>query len=144
MVERRVSPLMATYNKVYYIGNLTRDPDFKITEKNRRAVVHFCIAVNTPYRTSDGEKKQSTIYVECEAWEGLAEAINQNTAKGTSVFVEGSTIQERFEKNGETRVITKVKVKEIQFLTYPRRGPRGSEPQSSEGEVYDGPTDRPF
>ena len=54
-------------NKVFLIGNLTRDPELTETPSGV-AVCHFAIAVNRNYSSQDGERQ--TDFFNCTAWRG--------------------------------------------------------------------------
>ena len=45
---------MASYNKVILMGNLTRDPELRVTPKGT-SVCQIGLAVNRTYRDSDGK-----------------------------------------------------------------------------------------
>ena len=66
-------------NKVFLIGNLTRDPELSETPSGV-AVCHFSIAVNRNYSSGDGERQ--TDFFNCVAWRGLGETIARYTKKG--------------------------------------------------------------
>ena len=59
-------------NKVFLIGNLTRDPELTETASGV-AVCNFSIAVNRNYASQDGERQ--TDFFNCTAWRGTAEAL---------------------------------------------------------------------
>ena len=59
-------------NKVFLIGNLTRDPELRETPSGV-AMCRFSIAVQRPYSSQDGERQ--TDFFDCTAWRGLAETI---------------------------------------------------------------------
>ena len=59
-------------NKVFLIGNLTRDPELTETSGGV-SVCHFAIAVNRSYTSADGERQ--TDFFNVTAWRGLAENI---------------------------------------------------------------------
>ena len=75
-------------NKVFLMGNLTRDVELKHTP-NDQAVASLGIAVNRRYRTRDGEDRDETTFVDCEAWGRTAEVMSQYLSKGRPVFLEG-------------------------------------------------------
>ena len=82
-------------NKVFLIGNLTRDPELSETPSGV-AVCHFSIAVNRNYSSGDGERQ--TDFFNCVAWRGLGETIARYTKKGKKVSIVG-TIQTRTYEN---------------------------------------------
>ena len=65
-------------NKVFLIGNLTRDPELTTTPSGV-SVCHFAIAVNRTYSSQDGERQ--TDFFNCTAWRVLAERIAQYAKK---------------------------------------------------------------
>jgi single-strand DNA-binding protein len=108
---------MANLNKVMLIGNLTRDPDLKYTPGNQ-AVCEIGLAVNRKYRTKDGEDREETTFVDCEAWGKQAEVIKQYMAKGRPIFIEGRLKLDTWEdKNGGgKRSKMRVVIEDFQFL----------------------------
>ena len=79
---------MATLNKVFLIGNLTRDPELKYTA-NGTGIAKFGLAVNRTYNSPDGEKKEDTCFVDITAWDKLAEVCAEHLNKGRLVLIEG-------------------------------------------------------
>lgn len=75
------------YNKCIIAGNLTRDPDLRFTSAGT-ALCKLGIAVNETY-TSNGEKKQRTVFVDATAWSKTAEVIAKYLTKGDPIFIEG-------------------------------------------------------
>ena len=74
-------------NKVFLIGNLTRDPELTETTSGV-SICRFAIAVNRNYSGSDGERK--TDFFNCTAWRGLGETVARYAKKGKKVAVSGS------------------------------------------------------
>ena len=79
---------MASLNKVFLLGNLTRDPEIRYTPSGA-AVCSFGLAVNRRYTTSRGEDREDTCFVDCDAWGKWAEACKDYLRKGSPVLVEG-------------------------------------------------------
>jgi single-strand DNA-binding protein len=116
-------------NKVFLIGNLTRDPELTETAGGV-AVCHFSIAVNRNYTSQDGERQ--TDFFNCTAWRGQAETIARYTKKGNKVAVTGSVQLRNYEDNqGVKRTAVDIIVQDVEFLT----------PKSSDGfdEEMDAP-----
>ena len=102
-------------NKVFLIGNLTRDPELTETASGV-AVCHFAIAVNRNYSSQDGERQ--TDFFECTAWRGLGETIARYTKKGKKVAVVGSIQIRNYEDNqGAKRTAVDVIVQDCEFLS---------------------------
>ncbi len=107
---------MANYNKVFLMGNLTRDVELKHTPSNQ-AVANIGLAVNRRYRTKDGENREETTFVDCEAWGRTAEVMNQYLAKGRPVFIEGRLKFDQWQdKDGSNRSKLRVVVESFEFL----------------------------
>lgn len=102
-------------NKVFLIGNLTRDPELTETSGGV-SVCHFAIAVNRSYTSSDGERQ--TDFFNVTAWRGLAENVSRFTKKGSKVAVSGSIQIRNYEDNqGNRRTAVDVIAQDVEFLT---------------------------
>lgn len=82
-------------NEAAIIGNLTRDPELKVTEKGT-SVCTFAVATNRDWKTSTGEAKEETEFHRVVAWEKLAELCQQLLAKGTRVYIKGRIQTKKF------------------------------------------------
>lgn len=117
-------------NKVFLIGNLTRDPETRETPSGV-TMCRFAIAVQRPYSSQDGERQ--TDFFECTAWRGLGETIARYTKKGNKVAVSGSIQIRNYEDNqGTKRTAVDIIVQDCEFLT----------PKSS-GDSFDDVADAP-
>ena len=102
-------------NKVFLIGNLTRDPELTETSGGV-SVCHFAIAVNRSYTSADGDRQ--TDFFNVTAWRGLAENIARYTKKGSKVAVSGSVQIRNYEDNqGARRTAVDVIAQDVEFLT---------------------------
>lgn len=102
-------------NKVYLIGNLTRDVELAQTPSGV-AVARFSIAVSRQYQDSNGERQ--TDFFNCVAWRGLAETIAKYCKKGSKVAVCGSIQLRNYEDNqGIKRQAVDIIVQDCEFLT---------------------------
>ena len=102
-------------NKVFLIGNLTRDPEVTETAGGV-SVCHFTIAVNRSYTSSDGERQ--TDFFNVTAWRGLADTVGRYTKKGNKVAVSGSIQLRTYEDNqGVRRTAVDIIAQDIEFLT---------------------------
>lgn len=107
---------MADYNKVLLMGRLTRDVELKYTTSNM-AVANIGLAVGRRYRTKEGENREETAFVDCEAWGRTAEVMNQYLSKGRPVFVEGRLKLDQWQdKDGGNRSKLKVVIENFQFI----------------------------
>lgn len=95
-------------NSVQVLGNLTRDPQIRVT-KTGRTVASFSVAVNRSYTTPQGETRELTDFINVVAWGGLAEAVGNQLKKGTRIFVEGRYSTRNYEaQDGSRRYATEV------------------------------------
>ena len=102
-------------NKVFLIGNLTRDPELTETSGGV-SVCHFAIAVNRSYTSADGDRQ--TDFFNVTAWRGLAENVSRFTKKGSKVAVSGSIQIRNYEDNqGVRRTAIDVIAQDVEFLT---------------------------
>ena len=108
---------MASYNKVFLMGNLTRDPQVKHLP-NQMVVAEFGLAVNRRYKTATGEDKEEVAFVDCSAFGRQAETISQYCTKGKPIFVEGRLKFDTWDDKGGAGKRSKltVVVENFQFL----------------------------
>lgn len=107
---------MPALNRVELIGRLGRDPESKFTPTGKR-VAHFSIAVSNNWKTNEGETKESTEWVNVEAWERLGAVCQEYLKKGSLVYIDGRLKTDRYEAEGETKYFTKVVASTVQFLS---------------------------
>lgn len=100
---------MASFNKVFLIGNLTRDPELRYTQ-NSKAVASLGLAVNNARSEND------VTFVDLTVWDKQAEVAAQYLKKGSMVHVEGRLKLESWEKDGQKRSKLVVVVENFQFL----------------------------
>lgn len=121
-------------NRIFLIGNLTRDPELSETQSGI-AVCRFSIAVNRR-RTADGE--QQTDFFNVTAWRWLAENVAKFCQKGNKVAVVGNLqIRQYEDRDGQKRTSVDVIADEVEFLT-----PKGSG-SSDEGDYTAAPKKKP-
>ena len=116
---------MANLNKVFLMGNLTRDPELRYTPSGM-AVASFGMAMNRKWKSQDGQQKEDVCFVDVEAWARTAEVISEYCKKGSPLFVEGRLRLNTWEgRDGQKRSKLRVVVDNFQFIGAPagRRGP---------------------
>ncbi len=132
-------------NRVLLAGNLTRDPQVRFFA-NERAVADFGLAINRRTKSADGQQKDETTFVDCEAWGRDAELIGQYCQKGKAIFIEGRLRLDTWDdkKDGSKRSKLKVVVERFQFVDSGRTGQAGAPAGGPEGvESGDEPAPRP-
>jgi single-strand DNA-binding protein len=75
-------------NKVFLIGRLVQDVDFKILPSGTPIAI-INIATNRTYKDRLGQQKTETEYHRVIAWGRLAELCRDYLSKGRLIFVEG-------------------------------------------------------
>lgn len=106
---------MPNLNKVMLMGNLTRDIELRHTSGNQ-AVANIGLAVNRRWRSPEGEQREETTFVDCEAWGKTAETMSKYLTKGRPVYIEGRLKLDQWEKEGQKHSKLKVVVEGFQFI----------------------------
>ncbi len=109
---------MAYLNKVFLIGNLTRDPELRVTPKGT-AICQFGIAVNRQFKDESGATRDETTFVDIEAWGKQGELVSKYLTKGSLAMVEGRLKLDQWEDktSGQKRSKIKVVLDNVQFLS---------------------------
>ena len=97
-------------NKVFLVGNLTKDPELRYTQSGK-ATARMSIAINQGY----GDK-QTTDFFNLIAWEKTAELCDKFLSKGSKVLVVGRLKNNNYEKDGVKHYGVDVIVNSIEFL----------------------------
>jgi len=106
-------------NKVFLIGNLTRDPEIRSLPSGQ-PVATFGLATNRVWNDKSGQKQQQVEFHNIVMFGRLAEIAKQYTGKGKMIFIEGR-IQTRSwtGQDGQKKSRTEVIAEQMQL------GPRG-------------------
>ena len=113
-------------NKVYLIGNLTRDPEMRSTQAGI-PVCNFSIAVNRRFKNAQ-TGQQETDFFNIVAWRQLAELCSRYLAKGRKVAVSGSIQTRTYEaQDGSKRSAFDIVADEVEFLNSPQGGTSSGE-----------------
>ena len=119
---------MASLNRVFLIGNLTKDPELRYTPGGA-AVANLRMAVNSVWKDQQGQRKEETCFITVVVWGKQAEACQQYLKKGRPIFVEGRLLYRSWEQEGKTRSTIEVRADRVQFL-----GSRGESGGPDAGE----------
>ncbi len=106
---------MPALNRVQLIGRLGKDPESKFIPTGKK-VTHFSLAVSSRWKDKAGETKESTEWVNVEAWGRLGEVCQEYLKKGSLIFLEGRLKTDKYEDKGETRYFTKIVAQSLEFL----------------------------
>ena len=129
---------MANLNKVFLIGNLTRDPELRYLPDGR-PVCNFGIATNRTFTNANNEKKQETCFLRIVVWGKQAESCSQYLSKGRAVFIEGRLQSRSWETpSGDKRSALDVRAERVQFLgSRPAAQKEGSMGEENQPESVD-------
>ncbi len=114
---------MPSLNKVLLMGNLTRDPELRVTPKGT-PICQFSLAINRQFKMESGESREEVTYVDIEAWGKQGETIAKYCTKGRPLYVEGRLRLDQWEDKNtkEKRSRMKVVLEQFQFLGDSRGG----------------------
>jgi single-strand DNA-binding protein len=135
---------MGSMNKVFLMGNITRDPEMK-TLASGSTVTDFGLAVNRRYTTQAGEKKEEVCFVDITFWGKRAETIAQYLKKGSPVLVEGRLQLDQWTNDkGEKRSKLKVVGDNFSFISGGGEKKEEAEPGPSESALSTDGDNIPF
>ena len=102
-------------NKVFILGNLTRDPELRQTTTGQ-SVCSFGVATNSFFKDKSGQNQKRAEFHNVVVWGRQAEVANQFLRKGSSVLVEGR-LQTRSwqDKQGQTHKTVEIISERIQL-----------------------------
>ncbi len=101
-------------NKFIGIGRLTRDAELSYIASTGTPKVVYTIAIDRAYQKDKNNKK--TDFINCEQIGKHCENLCKYLTKGKLISVEGELNIDQYEKEGEKRSYTKVKVDKLEFL----------------------------
>lgn len=107
-------------NKVFLVGNLTRDPEVRQTASGMY-VLGVGMAVNDRVKDGDGDWADRPNFVDLTMFGSRAQAVSQHLHKGDKVAVEGKLRYSSWERDGQKRSRLEVVVDEIEFMTAARQ-----------------------
>ena len=99
-------------NKMFLIGNLTRDPELS-TIPSGSTVCKFGVAVNR----RGGREGNQTDFYNVTVWGAMGENCAKYLKKGNKVGIVGDFVCRTYESNGEKKFSLDVNANDIEFLT---------------------------
>ncbi len=115
-------------NKVFLIGNMTRDPEMRSLPSGQ-AVVNFGLATNRTWKGKDGSQQKQAEFHNIVMFGRLAEIAKQYLTKGSMIMVEGRIQTRSWQgQDGQKKQRTEIVAESMQM------GPRGggARPPSAE------------
>ena len=101
-------------NKIILTGRTTKDAELSFLGATGTPKITFTLAVERNYQKDKNNKKVD--FINCEMLGQHTEKLCQYVTKGKSILVEGELNIDQYEKDGEKRSYTKVKVDRLEFL----------------------------
>jgi len=117
---------MASLNKVFLMGNLTRDPELRYSP-NGTPLCEFRLAMNRKFTTRDGEQRDETCFVDVTMWGRRAEVISEYFTKGSPIFIEGRLKLDTWETAEGRRSKHSVVAENFEFVGSGRPGEAAAE-----------------
>src|SRR5690606_32684031 len=107
---------MASLNRVFMIGRLTKDPELRYLP-NGTAKTELRLATSREWKDKgSGERQKDVCYIDVVVWARQAEIAKQYLAKGRQVFVEGRLEYSEWERDGQRRSKHQIVADRLQFL----------------------------
>ncbi|MEK7624431.1 MAG: single-stranded DNA-binding protein [Patescibacteria group bacterium] len=111
------------FNKVFLIGNLTRNPELKALPSGS-SIASFGIATNRVWKNQQGERQEEAQFHNIIVFGRQAEIVNQYLTKGSLAMIEGRIQTRSWDgKDGIKQYRTEIVAERVQF------GPRNAAKQ---------------
>lgn len=107
---------MGSMNRVFLMGNLTRDVELRYTP-SQTAVADIGVAVNEKRKDNAGNLVEDTTFVEVTLWGRTAEVAAEYLKKGSPVLIEGKLKLDTWEAEGVKRSKLKVVCTQMQMIS---------------------------
>lgn len=102
-------------NKIILVGRTTKDAELGFIGATGTPKMIFTLAVERNYQKDKNNKKVD--FINCEMIGKHTENLCQYVTKGKQILIEGELNIDNYEKDGEKRSFTKVKVDRLEFLS---------------------------
>ena len=101
-------------NKILLTGRLVKDAEMSFLPGTGMPKVTFTVATDRAYQKDKNNKKVD--FIPAEMIGKHVEKLAQYLTKGKMIGIEGELNIDQYEKNGEKKSFTKVKVDRLEFL----------------------------
>jgi single-strand DNA-binding protein len=136
-------------NKATLIGNVGSDPEVRSTTNGSR-VASFSLATGKQWNDQSGAKQEKTEWHKCVVWNnsrsgtGLVDVVEKYVKKGSKLYLEGEIQYRQYtDKEGQTKYITEINVKELMLLDSRGGGSFGDDEGSSRRSAPAGRSAKP-
>ncbi|MDQ7814304.1 MAG: single-stranded DNA-binding protein [Patescibacteria group bacterium] len=125
-------------NRATIIGNLTRDPESRVTNTGQN-VCNFSVATSSQWTDAQGQRQERSEFHPIVAWGKLADICSQYLAKGRKVYVEGRLQTREWEaQDGSKRQRTEIVAENVILLDRPPQGGAPRDAAAPSGTVDQG------
>ena len=101
-------------NQIILVGRLTRDVN---VHKSERGVKVATISLAIPRSFKNMEGNYDTDFIDCVAFDGIAENTAEYCGKGDIVGVKGRMQSRTIEKDGKTEYLMEIIAEKVTFLS---------------------------
>lgn len=116
-------------NKVILLGRVGKDPEIK--QFDNGSLANLTLATNDNYKDKSGQKVERTDWHNLVvSYPGQVDVVSKYVKKGDLLYVEGKIRTREYEKEGQKRYVTEVRVDTIQLMP---RGQNSGGATSQEG-----------
>lgn len=106
-----------SFNKIFIIGNLGKDPELRYTPQGT-PVCDFSMASNEKRKNKQGELVDVTTWFRVTLWGRMAETASQYLEKGRLVFIEGTLrVEDWVDREGKARYTLEVNASDMKFIS---------------------------
>lgn len=108
---------MPSFNKVILMGNLTRDPELRVTP-NGNNICKIGVAVSRVYTKQDGQRQEETTFVDVDIFGRQAEVVSKYFNKGKPILLEGRLKLDQWQdkQSGQNRSKLGVVMESFEFV----------------------------
>jgi single-strand DNA-binding protein len=110
-------------NKVFLLGNVGKDPEFKVTQGGMQ-IATFGLATAERTKGQDGNWTDKTEWHNIVCFQRTAEVVRDYVKKGSQIFVEGRISNRSWDdkESGQKKYRTEILVNELTLLGKPSGG----------------------
>lgn len=124
-------------NQATLLGRLGKDPETR--QVNDTTVTDLVVATSKKWKDKNGEMQEKTEWHRCQAWGRTGEVLAQYLTKGDPVFIQGEIETRSYEKDGEKRYATSIRVSNFEFVPAKAKDASGGASSAKEGSSYKRP-----
>lgn len=119
--------LALAINHVDLTGNLTRDPEVRMTQSGM-AITTIPLAFTERRKNAQGVWEDAPNYIDCIMFGSRGEKVAEHLFKGNKVAIGGRLRWRSWEKDGQRHSRHEVIVEDLEFMSAPSGAQRPSQP----------------